>query len=85
MRNASVWRIEAKRSPEKARFNDLRAEIDANHRYKRISYDQNKGERCFVDHFLKRYYNGKQPREIVLDLDATDDHYTAIKKVGSGL
>ena len=43
------------------------------HYNKKISYDQSWGERFFVDHFLRRYNAGRQPGQIILDLDATDD------------
>jgi len=55
------------------RFESAGSVIDPKSRYKKISYDENRGERFFVDHFLKCYHNGEQPQEIVLDLDATDD------------
>ncbi len=55
------------------RFESAGSVIDPKSRYKNISYDENRGERFFVDHFLRCYNNGEQPEEIVLDLDATDD------------
>ena len=55
------------------RFESAGSKTDTKSRYKKISYDENQGERFFVDHFLRRYNHGKQPQEIVLDLDATDD------------
>ena len=55
------------------RFESAGSVIEPKSRYKKISYDENRGERFFVDHFLRCYHNGEQPQEIVLDLDATDD------------
>ena len=55
------------------RFESAGSNIDPKSRYKKIRYDENHGERFFVDHFLRSYHHGKQPKEIVLDLDATDD------------
>ena len=55
------------------RFESSGSTIDPKSRYKKISYDEDQGERFFVDHFLRSYHNGKRPQEIVLDLDATDD------------
>lgn len=40
-------------------------------RYKKIDYDSEKIEHFFVDHFISRYT--KAPKEIILDIDATDD------------
>jgi hypothetical protein len=40
-------------------------------RYKKISYDDHGIERFFVEHFLDN--QASPPKEIVLDLDATDD------------
>ena len=55
------------------RFESAGSTIDPTSRYKKISYDENLGERFLVDHFLRCYNNGEQPQEIVLDFDATDD------------
>jgi hypothetical protein len=48
-------------------------EAGPKNRYKKISYDVQKCERLLVDHFLRCYKRGKAARQIVLDLDATDD------------
>jgi len=45
--------------------------VDADERYKKISYDDHAIERLFVQHFLDSH--ASPPTEIVLDLDATDD------------
>ena len=55
------------------RFESGDGEVGPKNRYKKISYDQSRGERFFVDHFLRCYNSGRQPGQIVLDLDATDD------------
>lgn len=49
------------------------ADVGPESRYKKISYDEQKCQRLLVDHFLHCYKGGKAPRQIVLDLDATDD------------
>ena len=45
--------------------------VDGAERYKKISYDDHAIERLFVTHFLDAHE--QPPREIILDLDATDD------------
>jgi len=45
--------------------------VDADERYKKISYDDHGIERLFVGHFLDNHET--PPAEVVLDLDATDD------------
>jgi len=55
------------------RFESADGEVGPMSRYKKISYDQSRGERFFVDHFLRCYNSGRQPGQIILDLDATDD------------
>jgi hypothetical protein len=55
------------------RFESGGEDVGPDSRYKKISYDQGRGERFFVDHFLRRYNSGCQPGQIILDLDATDD------------
>lgn len=47
------------------------SDATSNNRYKKIVADFEKIERFFVDVFLKMH--PKEPKEIVLDLDATDD------------
>lgn len=47
------------------------AEVGEDERYKKISYDDHGIQRLFVDEFLRAY--AEPPKEIVLDLDATDD------------
>lgn len=47
------------------------ADASAASRYKKITYDQDKIDRFFVDVFLDAH--AKPPRKIILDLDATDD------------
>jgi hypothetical protein len=42
-------------------------------RYRKIFYDGEKIEHFFVDHFLRHYNGGQAPRQIVIDVDATDD------------
>lgn len=49
------------------------AGVSAENRYKKIIYDEQRIARFFVDHFLTHYTNGKAPRQIILDVDATDD------------
>jgi hypothetical protein len=55
------------------RFESAGGDVGPESRYKKISYDRRRGERFFVDHFLRRYNSGCQPGQIILDLDATDD------------
>ncbi len=45
--------------------------VDGAERYKKISYDDHAIERLFVTHFLGAH--DEPPKEIILDLDATDD------------
>jgi hypothetical protein len=42
-------------------------------RYHRISHDPGAIEAFFIEHFLCRYNSGRQPGQIIIDLDATDD------------
>ena len=49
------------------------AGVSPENRYKKIIYDEQRIARFFVDHFLTHYTNGKAPRQIILDVDATDD------------
>lgn len=42
-------------------------------RYHRIFHSPEKIERFFVKHFLYHYNGGRQPGQIIIDLDATDD------------
>lgn len=49
------------------------AEGSSGNRYKKIIYDEERMARFFVDHFLTHYTNGSPPRQIILDVDATDD------------
>ncbi len=46
--------------------------VDGAERYKKISYDDHAIERLFVTHFLDAR-DDEPPKEIILDLDATDD------------
>ena len=46
--------------------------VDGAERYKKISYDDHAIERLFVTHFLDAR-DDDPPKEIILDLDATDD------------
>ncbi len=46
--------------------------VDGAERYKKISYDDHAIERLFVTHFLDAR-DDDRPKEIILDLDATDD------------
>ncbi len=55
------------------RFESAGEDVGPESRYKKVSYDRSRGERFFVDHFLRRYNSGCQPGQIILDLDATDD------------
>ena len=55
------------------RFETAGEEIGPKERYKKITYDRSKCESFFVDHFLRCYNGGKEPAQIVLDVDATDD------------
>ena len=41
------------------RFETAGQKIDKKSRYKKISYDESRGERFFVDHFLRCYRNGE--------------------------
>lgn len=45
--------------------------VEGAERYKKISYDDHAIERLFVTHFLDAH--DEPPKEIILDLDATDD------------
>jgi hypothetical protein len=47
--------------------------VSSRNRYKKIIYDEARIQRFFVDHFLTHYTGGKPPRQIILDVDATDD------------
>jgi hypothetical protein len=51
------------------------AAADARSRYKKIAYDRKAIERLFVELFLQAH--ATPPREVVLDLDATEDTYCA--------
>jgi hypothetical protein len=42
-------------------------------RYHRIYADAGRIERFFVEHFLSHYNGGRQPGQIIIDLDATND------------
>jgi hypothetical protein len=55
------------------RFETAGEEIGPKEQYKKITYDRSECEKFFVDHFLRSYNGGKEPRRIVLDVDATDD------------
>jgi hypothetical protein len=55
----------------KSTLNRLEHAPDGDHRYRRIAHDPGAIERLFVELFLDAH--AKPPREIVLDLDATDD------------
>jgi hypothetical protein len=52
-------------------------------RYKKIAADPKAFDRLLVDLFMESY--DKAPREIWLDLDATDDPCTAIRRAGSSM
>jgi Transposase DDE domain group 1 len=53
------------------RFELAAATVEADERYKKISYDDHGLEREFVEQFLRMH--SEPPKEIVLDIDATDD------------
>ena len=55
------------------RFESAGEDVGPKSRYKKIIYDRSRCERFFVNHFLRRYNSGRQPGQIILDLDATDD------------
>jgi hypothetical protein len=57
----------------KSTLNRLEQSPDSNedHRYHRIAYDSARLDRLFVDLFLESHQH--PPRQIILDLDATDD------------
>lgn len=42
-------------------------------RYHRIFHDPEAIKRLFVEHFVDHYNGGRQPGQIIIDLDATDD------------
>jgi len=54
------------------RLETAREGIQNKERYKKICYDNSKIENYFVNIFLKTYHT-KNPKEIIIDLDATDD------------
>ena len=42
-------------------------------RYHKISHEPERIREFFIEHFLSHYNRGKRPKQIVIDLDATDD------------
>ncbi len=57
----------------KSTLNRFESAGSPTNRYKKISYEGEKCERFFVDHFVSHYNGGKQPQQIIIDVDATDD------------
>ena len=60
---------------------ELSTEGAADHPYKKIGRDEAAMDRLMVDVFLQAHR--RAPRQIILDLDATDDRFTGVRRVAS--
>jgi len=76
-----AWRSDCAPAAGKSTLNRLELSRDVATRYHEISHHPAAIEALFVDLFLETH--GAPPRQMVLDLNATDDRCMAVRKAGS--